>query len=117
MKFSKNKKLYFGPSKKLQLKDGVILRRLVSQLLFVVKSIIAINGQVINIDGDGNHNETKVLALIPTRLNSARLPAALLPINNLPLVMHVYKVLYQKVDGLLSAVMTKNFKCGKKIWC
>ncbi len=34
----------------------------------------------------------KVLALIPTRLNSRRLPAkALLPINNLPLVMHVYK--------------------------
>ena len=33
-----------------------------------------------------------VLVLIPTRLNSRRLPAkALLPINNLPLVMHVYK--------------------------
>ena len=43
----------------------------------------------------------KVLALIPTRLNSARLPAkALLPINNLPLVMHVYKrvLLSKKVD-------------------
>ena len=36
--------------------------------------------------------KSKVLALIPTRLNSRRLPAkALLPINNLPLVMHVYK--------------------------
>jgi 3-deoxy-manno-octulosonate cytidylyltransferase (CMP-KDO synthetase) len=34
----------------------------------------------------------KILALIPTRLNSRRLPAkALLPINNLPLIMHVYK--------------------------
>ena len=33
-----------------------------------------------------------VIALIPTRLNSTRLPAkALLPINNLPLIMHVYK--------------------------
>ena len=33
-----------------------------------------------------------ILVLIPTRLNSRRLPAkALLPINNLPLVMHVYK--------------------------
>ena len=44
----------------------------------------------------------KVLALIPTRLNSARLPAkALLPINNLPLVMHVYKrvLLSKNVTG------------------
>ncbi len=43
----------------------------------------------------------KVLALIPTRLNSVRLPAkALLPINNIPLVMHVYKraLLAKKVD-------------------
>ena len=37
-------------------------------------------------------NKRKILALIPTRLNSRRLPAkALLPINNLPLIMHVYK--------------------------
>ena len=36
--------------------------------------------------------EEKVLALIPTRLNSRRLPAkALLPINDMPLIMHVYK--------------------------
>ena len=36
--------------------------------------------------------KNNVLALIPTRLNSRRLPAkSLLPINNLPLVMHVYK--------------------------
>ncbi len=34
----------------------------------------------------------KILGLIPTRLNSRRLPAkALLPINKLPLIMHVYK--------------------------
>ena len=34
----------------------------------------------------------KILALIPTRLNSRRLPAkALLPINNLPLIIHVYR--------------------------
>ena len=37
-------------------------------------------------------NKKKILALIPTRLNSRRLPAkALLPINKLPLIMHVYK--------------------------
>ncbi len=37
-------------------------------------------------------NKKKILALIPTRLNSRRLPAkALLPINNLPLIIHVYK--------------------------
>lgn len=42
-----------------------------------------------------------VLALIPTRLSSSRLPAkALLPINKLPLIMHVYKrtLLAKKVD-------------------
>lgn len=34
----------------------------------------------------------KIIALIPTRLNSKRLPAkALLPINNLPLIIHVYR--------------------------
>ena len=33
-----------------------------------------------------------VIVLIPTRLNSRRLPAkALLPINKMPLVIHVYK--------------------------
>ena len=45
----------------------------------------------------------KVLVLIPTRLNSRRLPAkALLPINNLPLIMHVYKrvKLAKKVDDV-----------------
>ena len=45
----------------------------------------------------------KILALIPTRLNSRRLPAkALLLINNLPLVMHVYKrvKLSKKVDDV-----------------
>ena len=34
----------------------------------------------------------KILGLIPIRINSKRLPAkALLPINNYPLIMHVYK--------------------------
>ncbi len=45
----------------------------------------------------------RVIALIPTRLNSRRLPAkALLPINNLPLIMHVYKraKLSKKVDDV-----------------
>ena len=43
----------------------------------------------------------KILALIPTRLSSRRLPAkALLPINNLPLIIHVYKrtLLAKKID-------------------
>ena len=46
-------------------------------------------------------NKKKILVLIPTRLNSRRLPAkALLPINNLPLIMHVYKrvKLSKKID-------------------
>ena len=46
----------------------------------------------------------KILALIPTRLNSRRLPAkALLPINNIPLVMHVYKrtLLSKKIDDAI----------------
>ena len=49
-------------------------------------------------------NKKKILALIPTRLNSRRLPAkALLPINNLPLVMHVYKrvKLAKKIDEVI----------------
>ena len=42
--------------------------------------------------GLNEKNKKKILALIPTRLNSRRLPAkALLPINKLPLIMHVYK--------------------------
>ena len=37
-------------------------------------------------------NNKKVIALIPVRLNSRRLPAkALLPINKLPLIIHVYR--------------------------
>ena len=51
----------------------------------------------------------KILALIPTRLNSRRLPAkALLMINNLTLVMHVYKrvKLSKKLMMLLYVVMT-----------
>jgi 3-deoxy-manno-octulosonate cytidylyltransferase (CMP-KDO synthetase) len=59
-----------------------------------------------------------VLALIPTRLNSRRLPAkALLPINNLPLVMHVYKraKLSKKVDDVYICCDDKKiFKVAKK---
>ena len=46
----------------------------------------------------------KILALIPTRLNSRRLPAkALLPINNLPLIIHVYRrtLLSKMVDDAI----------------
>ena len=49
-------------------------------------------------------NKKKILVLIPTRLNSRRLPAkALLPINNLPLIMHVYKrvKLSKKIDDAI----------------
>ena len=45
--------------------------------------------------------KNSVLALIPTRLNSRRLPAkALLPINKLPLIIHVYRrtILSKKID-------------------
>lgn len=45
----------------------------------------------------------KVLGLIPSRLGSKRLPGkALLPINNLPLIVHVYKraKLSKKLDDL-----------------
>ena len=46
----------------------------------------------------------KILGLIPVRLGSTRLPAkALLPINNLPLVVHVYKraKLSKKLDDVI----------------
>ena len=61
-----------------------------------------ITGSSFNVDG-GWLNMKKILALIPTRLNSRRLPAkALLMINNLPLVMHVYKrvKLSKKIDDV-----------------
>ena len=54
----------------------------------------------------------KILALIPTRLNSRRLPAkALLPINNIPLVMHVYKrtLLSKKIDDAIICCDDKKF--------
>tara|TARA_B100001123_G_C15296472_1_gene1019396 strand:+ start:706 stop:1461 length:756 start_codon:yes stop_codon:yes gene_type:complete len=46
----------------------------------------------------------RVLGLIPTRLGSKRLPAkALLPINNYPLIIHVYKraLLSKKLDDVV----------------
>jgi 3-deoxy-manno-octulosonate cytidylyltransferase (CMP-KDO synthetase) len=59
-----------------------------------------------------------VLVLIPTRLNSRRLPAkALLPINNLPLIMHVYKrvQLAKKVsDVIICCDDNKILKVAKK---
>jgi len=62
--------------------------------------------------------KSKVLALIPTRLNSRRLPAkALLPINNLPLVMHVYKrtMLSKKIDDVFICCDDKKiFNAVKK---
>ena len=57
--------------------------------------------------------KNNVLVLIPTRLNSRRLPAkALLPINNLPLVMHVYKrtLLSKRVSDVFIVVMTLKSK-------
>ncbi len=39
-----------------------------------------------------NKNKFKIIGLIPTRLNSVRLPQkALMPINGIPLVVHTYK--------------------------
>tara|TARA_Y100000768_G_C23987135_1_gene689619 strand:- start:16 stop:765 length:750 start_codon:yes stop_codon:yes gene_type:complete len=58
----------------------------------------------------------KILALIPTRLNSRRLPAkALLPINNLPLIMHVYKrvKLSKRVDDV--AICCDDNKIAKVV--
>ena len=46
----------------------------------------------------------RILGLIPTRLGSKRLPAkALLPINNYPLIVHVYKraLLSKKLDDVI----------------
>ncbi len=65
-----------------------------------------------------NKNKKKILALIPTRLNSRRLPAkALLPINKLPLIMHVYK--RAKLSKLVDEVVIccddkKIFSTAKK---
>ena len=50
----------------------------------------------------------KILGLIPVRLGSTRLPAkALLPINNLPLIIHVYKraKLSKKLDDVISLIL------------
>ena len=60
----------------------------------------------------------KVIALIPTRLNSQRLPAkALLPINNLPLIIHVYRraLLSKLIDeAIICCDDKKIFKVAKK---
>ncbi len=46
----------------------------------------------------------KVIGLIPTRLNSLRLPQkALLPINNIPLIIHTYR--RAKLSKLLDDVV------------
>ena len=61
-------------------------------------------------------NKIKVLGLIPTRLNSRRLPAkSLLPINNIPIHMFTEEQsLPKKSMMLLFAVMIKIFKEAKK---
>lgn len=60
----------------------------------------------------------KVLALIPTRMNSSRLPAkALLPLNNIPLIIHVYKrtLLSKKItDVIICCDDIKILKVAKK---
>ena len=62
--------------------------------------------------------KNKVLALIPTRINSKRLPAkALLPLNNIPLIIHVYKrtLLSKKVsDAIICCDDVKILKVAKK---
>ena len=60
----------------------------------------------------------KILALIPTRLNSRRIPAkALLPINKLPLIIHVYRrTLLSKFidDVIICCDDVKILKVAKK---
>lgn len=60
----------------------------------------------------------QVLALIPTRMNSSRLPAkALLPLNNIPLIIHVYKrtLLSKKItDAIICCDDSKILKVAKK---
>ena len=49
---------------------------------------------------------------IPTRLNSRRLPAkALLPINNIPIIIHVYRraLLSKYVDEVIICLTIKKF--------
>ena len=62
--------------------------------------------------------KTPILALIPTRLNSRRLPAkALLPINNLPLIIHVYRrtILSKKItDAYICCDDNEIYKVAKK---
>ena len=67
----------------------------------------------------------KVIGLIPTRLGSTRLPAkALLPIGNLPLIVHTYRrsKLSKKLDELIICCDSKKIhniaikhKCKSKI--
>tara|TARA_Y100001970_G_scaffold74718_1_gene94712 strand:+ start:9205 stop:9963 length:759 start_codon:yes stop_codon:yes gene_type:complete len=63
-------------------------------------------------------NKKKVIALIPTRLNSRRLPAkALLPINNIPIIIHVYRrTLISKLvdDAVICCDDVKILKAAKK---
>jgi 3-deoxy-manno-octulosonate cytidylyltransferase (CMP-KDO synthetase) len=62
--------------------------------------------------------KNKVLALIPTRLNSRRLPAkTLLPINNIPIIIHVYRrtLLSKKIDDAIICCDDKKIlKVAKK---
>ena len=65
-----------------------------------------------------NKKKYKILGLIPTRLNSQRLPQkALMPINGIPLVVHTYKraKLSKKLDEVfICCDDTKIFKTVKK---
>ena len=74
----------------------------IAELIFFYAQISHyINGETIKIDGVDKY--MKALGLIPTRLNSTRLPQkALLPINDIPLVIHTYKraKLAKKLDDV-----------------
>ena len=63
----------------------------------------------------------KFLGLIPTRLNSARLPQkSLMVINNIPLVVHTYKraMLSKILDGIYICTDSKKIgKAAKKYNC
>ena len=60
----------------------------------------------------GHHEKKRILALIPSRLKSKRLPAkAILPIKKIPMVIHVYQraLLSKKFMMCLFAHAIKKF--------
>ena len=55
-------------------------------------------------------NNKKIIALIPTRLNFKDFCESTTPINNLPLIIHVYRrtLLSKLIDDAIICCTTKN---------